>query len=1398
MEPLEALQKHIKKPDEYPLRTVTVDGVDYLAFGDFAYKKDTLTSLPIYGKSEFYSLESLVVFLKYKLDNHGHYVKEAAAANVRAVTRIDRKNVIESLQGDRPELVSTIPSEPPISLKKLLGNEEPEAKKPRLDNEAEKPTEPTLQAKKEVEVRALNDSLTVDRIAEMRRKRQSHREKGIVTIDESLSTLTSSSLPKTRIHRTRENVMLGVRDLSNVLDVISSAQRQWDLDEKKEKVAAVHASSLSRDQTQQQRSGYSRYAQEAFAHEKTKEIQTEGSFIGSNLSTLKQGHNAATTQKTPETPTPMRPPVSKPTPSPLTVQGGKRASRSPIIIVPAAMNAMINLYNARDILQNLGFVPVEKRRQEMNKKPTDLAIQRQKNGTTFNIRVVDNAEKLANEDWDRVIAVFVMGVAWQFKGWKWNGNPTDIFTHIPAFYFHFDNNKPVAQVMQWNVHKIPVSAAKRHMDKARFSQMWETIENFVRKNKPQLTGRLGAKAFDIIKYLDSLTAEDVLLRRSTPLIPMARVTLERGGWYGTATNGIDADWPYDAHVPGPSNYPDHSAPGPAPYSRTSVMNSTGRNPMSFVTVPANTSISSASRRPLQRQHRSMDGLGVLDAYKDSFEYDVVQPTGKAYHQPSYLPLEISTSQHHPHHHHGPTQPQFNRGASLALSNPIPTQNAFWQHNNSMATTSAGNQEYDMMQPGISRMAPTTAGGMNIAREYEQLKVEYETIMEKLNQTMNSIKTFWSPELKRERQLRRDEATRIAQLERMVHSGGGGLNEYGVGSNEALQLRMELREREERIRQLTTALESGSGGMDSRVRELEDTIMRLQDLLTTKETQAMMSSQDPSGRQAIENALRRIDEKQARIVELEEELMRQRMGRSNQPRDFTDKNLSGHEMATMRMKMERSEVELAERKHELMNCQTRMQTAEETANEMRSHLQLLKDQLTNREQHNTLLQGDVDALRQKLDSKNKQLEQKEERIGALERDFSSSKADVSDKTELIRQTEMKTSQLIGRIDGLENTVRDKEQELDRAKIRLLSHPDVVKEKEMTEKIEQGERERQRLQEHIDQLRRNSEKEQMEQQKTYQNEMTQLKATIDNLQKELSDRDILLESQNEKIGDMNRDLVAAKKRIEDAMVDKGTDELRKDVEAARSEVDKLLKMVNGLEKENSSLKAQCKQLSSEKRDFDKGDPRGMGGSVSGMSTITKSASGQSNLHKRIEELEEALRESVSITAEREVHLSQQKHHLQQMSSQLNEARKEISDLRRNKQNLSETGDRDQMIRAIEAERRQHLEQLFRLKQEALLAAISEKDTHLALLEKSRGPRDEIETIRRHKDALMRKLKQENERRVLVAHPDPVISMNAMASVIPGAPLPAPIIPGTIGMPLPNVSQPPVDQDEEGIWT
>lgn len=47
---------------------------------------------------------------------------------------------------------------------------------------------------------------------------------------------------------------------------------------------------------------------------------------------------------------------------------------------------------------------------------------------TVPYRVIDNPAKLTAQDWNRVVGVFVMGPAWQFKGWPWDGNPVEIFS----------------------------------------------------------------------------------------------------------------------------------------------------------------------------------------------------------------------------------------------------------------------------------------------------------------------------------------------------------------------------------------------------------------------------------------------------------------------------------------------------------------------------------------------------------------------------------------------------------------------------------------------------------------------------------------------------------------------------------------------------------------------------------------------------------------------------------------------------------------------------------------------------------------------------------------------------------------------------------------------------------
>jgi len=82
------------------------------------------------------------------------------------------------------------------------------------------------------------------------------------------------------------------------------------------------------------------------------------------------------------------------------------------------------------------FVSTEEKKLQGAKRDNEILLQRRKEGAfTVPYRVIDNPQKLTNADWDRVVAVFVMGPAWQFKGWPWDGNPVEIFSKSKVKYF---------------------------------------------------------------------------------------------------------------------------------------------------------------------------------------------------------------------------------------------------------------------------------------------------------------------------------------------------------------------------------------------------------------------------------------------------------------------------------------------------------------------------------------------------------------------------------------------------------------------------------------------------------------------------------------------------------------------------------------------------------------------------------------------------------------------------------------------------------------------------------------------------------------------------------------------------------------------------------------------------
>ena len=225
---------------------------------------------------------------------------------------------------------------------------------------------------------------------------------------------------------------------------------------------------------------YNRYDQERFSRHDAAigsgfRIDTTGTYHGLTLKSVTES------TATPQPAAAVRPPIASLSPQ-IPAGQKKRTSKTPIIIIPATPTSIITMTNAKSILQDLKYADPDP-----NQRDSEVLIQRKKaDGTFVPYRIIDNANKLAPADWDRVVAVFVQGPAWQFKGWPWQGNPVEIFSRIKAFHLKFDEAKLDANVAKWSVHVITLSRNKRHLDRANMLDFWAALDAFMMKQKPHL------------------------------------------------------------------------------------------------------------------------------------------------------------------------------------------------------------------------------------------------------------------------------------------------------------------------------------------------------------------------------------------------------------------------------------------------------------------------------------------------------------------------------------------------------------------------------------------------------------------------------------------------------------------------------------------------------------------------------------------------------------------------------------------------------------------------------------------------------------------------------------------------------------------------------------------------
>jgi parafibromin len=73
--------------------------------------------------------------------------------------------------------------------------------------------------------------------------------------------------------------------------------------------------------------------------------------------------------------------------------------------------------------------------------------------------LVEGPENFKPEYWNRLVAVFTTGQAWQFKNYKWS-NPTELFKHVLGVYVGWRGELPPETVRNWG-HMVHVCSVER-------------------------------------------------------------------------------------------------------------------------------------------------------------------------------------------------------------------------------------------------------------------------------------------------------------------------------------------------------------------------------------------------------------------------------------------------------------------------------------------------------------------------------------------------------------------------------------------------------------------------------------------------------------------------------------------------------------------------------------------------------------------------------------------------------------------------------------------------------------------------------------------------------------------------------------------------------------------------
>ncbi|XP_038826925.1 ERC protein 2 isoform X1 [Salvelinus namaycush] len=483
---------------------------------------------------------------------------------------------------------------------------------------------------------------------------------------------------------------------------------------------------------------------------------------------------------------------------------------------------------------------------------------------------------------------------------------------------------------------------------------------------------------------------------------------------------------------------------------------------------------------------------------------------------------------------------------------------------------------------------------------------------------------------------------------------------------------------------------------------------------------------------------------------------------------------------MKTKIDQLKQELSKKESELLALQTKLETLNNQNSDCKQHIEVLKESLTAKEQRAAILQTEVDALRLRLEEKESFLNKKTKQLQDLTEEKGTLAGEIRDMKDMLEVKERKINVLQKKIENLQEQLRDKDKQLGNLKDRVKSlQTDSSNTDTALATLEEALSEKERIIERLKEQRAREDNERMDEVESYKKENKDLKEKVNTLQLELTEKEsslIDLKEHASSLASSSLKKESKLKSLEIAIEQKKEEcsKLETQLQKAHEvhEVQQQQQMAglgsrgnpDYVEREREQrVKLLEKEVSYYKEESGKAQAE-----VERLLTILREVESEKNdKDKKIAELERQAKEQVTKKGGPNLKLgpqgdkkpgqimgdprkdntmdSGQHVKLEEMMNTLERTRQELD---ATKQRLSSTQqslqERDGHLTNMRQERRKQLEEILEMKQQALLAAISEKDANIALLELSasgkKKTQEEVLALKREKDRLMHQLKQQ----------------------------------------------------------